>query len=253
MVLHGDSLVRLREMQDCCIDLVVTSPPYDELRAYSGAGWDFQGIAKELWRTTKPGGVVVWVVSDGTVNGSETGSSFRQALFFKDLGFNLHDTMAWLKGTAPFQHRTRYIGSFDYMFVFSKGRPRTVNLIKDRRNKWGGTQVHGTERWKSGIVKPRSVKQKSKLVKDFGARLNAWEIPPEKNNETGHPAVFPVKLAEDHIATWSNAGDVVLDPFMGSGTTGVAALKLGRDFIGIDVSAEYVTIAEKRLAHAEQE
>lgn len=243
----GDCVDLLRKIPDSSIDITVTSPPYDNLRTYNGFAWQFETMARELYRVTKQGGVIIWIVSDGTIKGSETGTSFRQALFFKDVGFNLHDTMIWHK-VSPFQHKNRYIPSFEYMFVLTKGRPKTVNLIRDRKNKWAGTKIHGTERQADGKLRHKSTIQKRKSVPEYGARYNIWDIPSERHNKTGHPAVFPVRLAQDHILTWSNEGDTVLDPFMGSGTTAVAALKSGRSYIGFDISEEYCEIARKRLA-----
>lgn len=249
---QGDCLDVLKNIASESIDLTVTSPPYDDLRLYNGYSFDFENIAKELYRVTKQGGVVVWIVNDSTINGSETGTSFRQALYFKEIGFNLHDTMIWQK-ISPFTHKNRYIACFEYMFVFSKGKPKTTNIIRDRKNKWGGTQVHGTERQASGETRRRSEVQISKKVKEYGARYNVWDIPAEKNNKTGHPAVFPVRIAKDHIVSWSNENDIVLDCFMGSGTTGVACVNTSRNFIGIELDKEYFNIAEKRILKTQEE
>ena len=253
----GDCLEVLRHMPENSIDLTVTSPPYDDLRAYNDKikQWNFekfQSIARELYRVTKPGGCVVWIVNDATIGGSETGTSFKQALHFKECGFCLHDTMIWEKSSA-FQHKNRYIQNFEYMFVFSKGAKSQANLIRDRKNKWAGTKVHGTERQRDGSTKKISEKQKSKTVREYGARFNTWDIPPEKYNRTGHPAVFPVQLAEDHIFTWSNEGDTVLDCFMGSGTTGLACIKLKRKFIGIELDPQYFEIAKERIRSYENQ
>lgn len=247
-LLHGDCLTIIKDMPNESINLTVTSPPYDNLRTYNGniEQWNFdkfKNIAKEIYRITKQEGIVVWIVNDSTINGSESGTSFKQALYFMECGFNLHDTMIWQK-ISPFQHKNRYIQSFEYMFVFSKGMRKTANLICDRKNKWAGTQIHGTERQSDGTTKNLSKKQKSKTVKEYGARLNIWDISPNKNNKTGHPAVFPLQLVRDHILTWSNEGDLVLDPFMGSGTTGIACLETNRDFIGIEIDEKYFGIAK---------
>ena len=255
-LLHGDCLELMKSMDDNIIDLTVTSPPYDNIRTYNGniSQWSFekfQDIAKELYRITKNGGVVVWVVNDGSINGSETGTSFKQALYFKEIGFNLHDTMIWQKN-SPFTHKNRYIADFEYMFVLSKGKPKTANIICDRKNKWSGTKISGTlQQTNNGVLVAINGKDK-RLVKEFGARYNIWDIPSEKNNKTGHPAVFPLRLAQDHIITWSNEGDTILDCFMGSGTTGVAAKNLNRDFIGIELDESYCEIAKQRIAAAEQ-
>ena len=250
-LIKGDCLDIMKNVPDNSIDLVVTSPPYDNLRSYNGniEQWcfeKFKGIANELYRIISNGGVVVWIVGDSTIKGSETGSSFKQALYFKECGFNIHDTMIWQK-ISPFQHHNRYIPAFEYMFVFSKGKPKTANIIKDRKNKYANQKVHGTERQRNGKTKPLSDVQKSKVVKEYGSRLNIWDISNEKKNKTGHPAVFQEALAHDHIITWSNKNDVVLDPFMGSGTTGVACINTNRKFIGIEIDDTYFETAKKRI------
>lgn len=248
---HGDCLELMKNIPDGSVDLTVTSPPYDNLRTYNGNidQWNFEkfkAIAKELFRVTADGGVIVWIVADATIKGSETGTSFRQALFFMDCGFNLHDTMIWKK-ISPYQHKNRYIQCFEYMFVFSKCKIRAANLIYDRKNKWAGTQIHGTERQVNGKTKKLSDVQKSKKVKEYGARYNIWDIVPCKSNKTGHPAVFPEQLVKDHIISWSNEGDTVLDCFMGSGTTGKMAVLNNRHFIGIEIDEGYFEIAKKRI------
>ena len=251
---QGDCLELMKHISDGSVDLTVTSPPYDNLRTYNGHidQWNFekfQAVARELYRITKDGGVVVWIVADATINGSETGTSFRQALYFKECGFNIHDTMIWQK-ISPYQHKNRYIQAFEYMFVLSKGTRKNANLICDRKNKHGGVQIHGTERRPDGSIRKLSDVQKSKVVKEFGARYNIWDIPGEKANKTGHPAPFPERLAQDHIISWSNQGDTVLDCFMGSGTTGKMAVLNNRNFIGIEIDEEYFKIAVRRIEEA---
>lgn len=189
-IYNMDCIEGMKMLPDECIDLTVTSPPYDNLRTYNGFEWDFEATAKELFRVTKQGGVVVWIVGDSTIKGSETGTSFKQALFFKECGFNLHDTMIWQK-ISPFQHKNRYISCFEYMFIFSKGKPKTANLIRDRKNKWAGTQVHGTERQKDGNTKSLSVVQRNKVIKEYGARYNVWNIQPAKKQYNGTPRRIP--------------------------------------------------------------
>lgn len=237
----GDCLEVMKEMPDGSIDLTVTSPPYDNLRTYNGYTFNFEGIAQQLYRVTKQGGVVVWVVGDATVNGSETGTSFKQALYFKEIGFNLHDTMIWEKtGMLPTQDR--YYAIFEYMFVLSKGKPNSMNFIEDKQNTAGGRIQ------KKDLVINKG-KQKDGVGtftrKHFGRRTNIWRIAIGESN--GHPAVFPEQLAQDHITSWSNEGDTVLDPMMGSGTTGKMAKLLKRNFIGIEISPEYLEIAKKRI------
>jgi DNA modification methylase len=244
----GDNVeVLRREVADNSIQLTVTSPPYDNLRKYNGFTWDFEGVASELYRVTKPGGVVVWVVADATVNGSETGTSFRQALGFMQAGFNLHDTMIWNKGafSAVGALQTRYAPVFEYMFVFTKGRLGVFNPIKDRPNKSFGRVNVGTIRLADGSVKRMS--NEGKPIAEYGQRFNVWDMSAEMNRTIKHPAPFPEAIARDHIISWSNPGDTVLDPFLGSGTTGKMAFQLGRCFIGCDISPEYVEIARNRI------
>lgn len=246
-IYNEDCVETMGRMPDNYVDLVVTSPPYDGLRDYHGYTFPFEDIAKELYRIIKDGGVVVWIVNDGTIDGSETGTSFRQALYFKDIGFNIHDTMIWKKESCAFPEATRYYPNFEYMFVFSKGTPKTVNLITDRKNIYGGTKAHGTFRKEDGSLHKRSTTFKKVVYKDYGVRFNVWEINTEKQNKTGHPAVFPIQLAADHIKSWSNEGDLVYDCFLGSGTTALAAYKLNRHYIGSEISKEYFEIASYRI------
>ena len=243
-LLHGDCLELMKQLDNESIDLTVTSPPYDNLRTYNGFTFDFENIAKELFRVTKQGGVVVWIVGDATINGSESGTSFKQALYFKDIGFNLHDTMIYQKPnfSAVGALKTRYAQVFEYMFIFSKGKLKTFNPIKDKKNKCYGETGRGTIRQKDGSTKPMS---KVITIQEYGQRYNIWEITPQKVN--GHPAPFPESLAKDHIISWSNEGDTVLDCFMGSGTTGKMAKQLNRHFIGMEISKEYLDIATDRI------
>ena len=247
---NADCAEKLKEMPDASIDCVITSPPYDNLRVYNGYSFNFEDIARQLYRVLKDGGVVVWVVADATINGSESGTSFKQALFFKYIGFNLHDTMIYQKTGIPFPSKNRYLQCFEYMFIFSKGKPKTVHLLEDRENATAGqTRKSRKYRRKDGSF----VKGSDKAIKQTGVRLNIWKYQTGQYKTTKdleafkHPAIFPEKLAEDHILTWTNDGDTVLDPFMGSGTTGKMALLHNRNFIGIEISKEYLDIAEKRI------
>jgi len=247
---HGDCMEIMPTFEADSVDLTVTSPPYDNLRTYGkdfdAGAFDWHAIIKALYRVTKPGGVVVWVVADATIKGSETGTSFRQALWAMECGFNLHDTMIYQKPALAFPDKNRYYSGFEYMFVFSKGKPKTFNQICDRRNKTVGRHVHGTERRPNGeTVYGRS--GEGNLIPEFGARFNVWMISNAVRTETRHPAYFPDALARDHIRSWSNPGDTVLDLMMGSGTTGREAFKAGRSFIGIEIDADYFEIAKARI------
>lgn len=249
-IVQGNCLDVMATWPENCIDLVVTSPPYDNLRTYKEYKFDFECIAKELYRVTKQGGVVVWVVGDATIDGSETGTSFRQALYFKEIGFNLHDTMIYTKTGFAKPSSNRYHQVWEFMFVFSKASPKTFNPIKDRQNKWPG-QKHcpNLQRQKTGEQKRFS---KGTNIAEYGMRFNIWTYDTGLNHTTQdkiayqHPAIFPDKLAAEHIISWSNEKDLILDPMCGSGTTCVAAKLLNRRFIGIDISPEYVKIAQER-------
>jgi len=249
-VIQGDCLEAMKSFEDGCVDLTVTSPPYDNLRDYNGYTFDFEGIANELYRVTKQGGVVVWVVGDATIKGSETGTSFKHALFFKKIGFSLFDTMIYLKPPrgAVGSNKT-YWQTFEYMFVFSKGSPKTINLIRDRENKDERSGDTSTKRLRDGSL----LKQVRGGYSKYGRRTNVWEYLIGKGHSATdkvayeHPAVFPEKLAEDHILSWSNEGDIILDPMAGSGTTLKMAKKNNRNYIGIEVSPEYIEIINKRI------
>ena len=240
----------MQKMESNIIDLTVTSPPYDNLRTYAGTlDWNFdifKQVANELYRITKDGGVVVWVVGDATVKGSETGTSFRQALYFKEIGFNLHDTMIWKKPDAKPLTHNRYEQCFEYMFVFSKGKPNSFNGIKDKPNKYAGKKDNGTWRGADGEMQRKSGHNKKK-ISTFGLRHNIFECVTVKHNKFNHPAIFPEPLANYHIISWSNENDVVFDPFMGSGTTGTMAKLNNRKFIGIEKVPEYFEIAKQRI------
>lgn len=222
-------------MPDGRVDLTLTSPPYDNLRTYNGYSFDFESIAKELYRVTKPDGMVVWIVGDAVLNGSESGSSFKQALYFMSLGFKLHDTMIYEKNSPAYPARAdsnRYTQIFEYMFVFAKGKvPK--QLICDKPNKWAGHKDF------SGKLK--------NPVPDFSPRNNIWKYTTSFNGWK-HPAPFPEALAHDHIISWSKEGDLIYDPFMGSGTTAYVAKQLKREWIGSEISSEYCEMINKRLA-----
>ena len=243
----GDCLEVMKTIDKESIDFVITSPPYDDLRTYKGYSFKFEEIAKEIFRILKKGGVVVWVVNDATIKGSETGTSFKQALYFKEIGFNLHDTMIWFKPNGfNFGSNYCYKQSFEYMFVLSKGKPKTINFIKDIPSKMAGKKIGSVRKHADGTIDkdPRTYIQQK-----FKKRHNVWFINRPIENY-GHPAVFPKQIAQDHIISWSKEGDIVLDPFMGSGTTGVACIDTNRNFIGIELNPDYFEITKKRIKEA---
>lgn len=243
----GDNIHVLRTyLQDNSVDMILTSPPYDNQRLYNGYTFDFEALAVELLLVLKPGGTLVWVANDAVIDGSETGTSFRQALFFKDIGFRLHDTMIYEKSAFSFPCKTRYHQVFEYMFILTKGKIKTVNLIQDRKTSKGGEIIRGRSRDKDGTLFVKSGTKKGSRIREIGTRYNIWRYATGHNVATQdsiaekHPATFPDKLAHDHILSWSNPGDIILDPMAGSGTVLKEAALLGRSFIGIEISGEYV-------------
>jgi site-specific DNA-methyltransferase (adenine-specific) len=244
IIYNEDCLETMKGMENNSIDLTITSPPYDSLRIYNGYSFNFPQVAKSLYEVTKPGGVLVWIVGDETIKGSETGTSFRQALGLKEAGFNLHDTMIWRK-TNPmpkFKHK-RYFDVFEYMFILSKGQPKTFNPLLQPNKRAGELYDYTAKLKTTGKVRTK----KTFNINDERYKDNIWECAVAKN-ETDHPAVFPESLIADHITSWSNEGDIVYDPFIGSGTTALVARSLGRNYIGSEISQEYCQIVEKRLA-----
>jgi DNA modification methylase len=241
----GDCVERTREIADASIDLILTSPPYDKLRKYaSGSEFDFEGLADQCKRVLKPGGVLVWVVGDETKNGNESGSSFRQSLHFQSIGLNRRDTMIWLKANPMHcGDPSHYVGAFEFMFVFTAGRPKVVNILREPCKRSGEKATFKTMHGRR-FAQPRGC-----VVGDTKRRSNVWAYG-VGGEDCGHPAVFPLQLAIDHILSWTNPGDLVLDPFVGSGTTLLACLQADRNGIGIDKDTTYCEIAERRLRSA---
>ena len=245
----GNCLELMKKIDDDVIDLTVTSPPYDNLRDYKGYSFDFELIAKELYRITKDGGVVVWVVGDETKNFCESLTSFKQAIYFVEkCGFKLLDTMCYYKQNYAPAYPTlrRYANQFEYMFIFSKGRPETFNPIQVEKKEHSDGYSSFTQ--KDGSKIRKFVKRR----KDTKDASNVWSYA-MGNKTIGHPAVFPEQLAKDHILSWSNEGDLVLDPMCGSGTTCKMALLNNRNFIGIEISEEYCEITKKRIEEHSQQ
>ena len=254
-IYNMDCLEGMRKMESESVDLTVTSPPYDNLRTYNNdidKSWGdhvWKPIVKELFRVVKQGGVVVWVVGDATINGSETGTSFRQALWFMECGFNLHDTMIWQKTTMlPRDTRIpRYWQGFEYMFVFSKGKPQHFTFLREKCKDYGEKRVAygGRSGNDDGMRLDRKEKNKDHRILETKPRGNVWRYAPTTNPD--HPAPFPYDLARDHVVSWSFEGDTILDPFMGSGTTAIACIKERRHFIGFELSKEYFDKAVRRI------
>ena len=258
---HVNCIAGMQQLDDECIDLVVTSPPYDDLRTYNdNTKWDinvFYSVAAQLARVIKPGGVIMWNVNDATIKGSESGSSFRQALHFKDVcGLRLHDTMIYEKTGTAFAsgvNSVRYTQQFEYCFILSKGKPKTVNLLCDKKNKWAGHQSWGNAQTRKKDGSIHDPGKKSKEIKEWGVRTNIWKIKnsggfgQSSKSAYKHPATMPEELARGHIHTWSNEGDLILDPFMGSGTSAQICLEMLRDYIGFEIDDEYYNMCVDRV------
>lgn len=262
-VYHLNCIEAMNNMEPESVDLCVTSPPYDDLRTYNDSSkWDFEvfkEVAQALTRVLKPGGVIMWNVNDATINGSESGSSFRQALYFKDVcGLRLHDTMIYEKSGIAFAagpKSVRYSQAFEYCFILTKGKPKTVNIIMDKPNKWAGHTSWGNAKARQKDGELKNSGKKSKAIREFGARTNIWRIinsggfGQTDSEAYKHPATMPMELAIDHIKTWTNEGDIVIDPFAGSGTSLLAAAELDRQYIGFEIDKEYYDISVKRLSN----
>ncbi|GAB6742071.1 site-specific DNA-methyltransferase [Streptococcus uberis] len=254
----GDSVEELKKIDDNSIDGVITSPPYDNLRSYEkeSSEWNFEifeSIANELYRVMKEGSIMCWVVGDSVVNGAKTLTSYKQAIYFQSIGFNMYDVLIYQKtGSGP-PHKNRYFNSFEYIFVLSKGKPKTINLLKDKPNKWAGYTTYGevTRREVDG----RLTKKGKKIINQFGIRTNVWTYKNGKGQTTkdkiahNHPAIFPEKLVEDCLKSWTNEGDLILDPFGGSGTTAKISKNLNREYIYIEKEEKYFDIAKERLGY----
>jgi len=248
-IYNENCLDTMARMPDCFVDLTVTSPPYDNLRNYNGYSFDFEAVVKELFRVTKKGGVVVWIVGDATIKGSETGTSFKQALWAMECGFRLHDTMIWRKTNPPPQVKSirRYTAAFEYMFVWSKGAPASFNVLEIPTKKAGSPSGGSTQRSADGSYSLRRIEaRKGRVIKATKPMQNVWDTA-NQGQGASHPAQFPEALARDHILSWSNEGDLVYDPFMGSGTTAKMAKINKRNYIGSEISKEYCDIIEKRI------
>jgi site-specific DNA-methyltransferase (adenine-specific) len=242
-----DNIDGMKLLDENSIDLTITSPPYDNLRNYNGFSWDFEGVAKQLYRITKIGGIVVWVVGDKIIKGNKTLTSFKQALFFQECGFNMHDTMIYRKKNTPFMRSNAYTNCFEFMFVLSKGVPKTFNPIKEKTVRSGFEMLvsnKGADAKNNKIMKELKTEKTKTNIWDYAVGLGGST----KDKEAfKHPAIFPEKLAQDHILSWSNCGDIIFDPMCGSGTTCKMAKLNNRNYIGFETSQEYCDIAEKRL------
>lgn len=249
MIINGDNVEVLRGFADASFEMILTSPPYDKLRDYGGHAWNFEALAPELFRVLCDGGVLCWNVNDQVVNGSETLTSFRQAIHFKDVvGFRVHDTMIYEKSNGSKPDPTRYNPCAEYVFILTKGAPRCFNPIKDKMNVTAGKPCFGihTMRERDGSM---SVRKERKVAAEYGTRSNVWKGLTRGQEDAGdnlpHPAMMPKWLARDLILSWSNTGDRVLDPFLGSGTTMEMAMETARDCTGIEIDPDYCRIAEK--------
>jgi DNA modification methylase len=246
-IYNHDCVEFMQSMEENYVDLTVTSPPYDNLRNYKGYHFDFENIAKGLYRVTKIGGLVIWVVGDKITNGNRTLTSFKHAIYFQECGFNVHDVMIYRKKNTPFMRSNAYTNCYEFMFVFSKGKPNTFNPLTEKTARQGFEMVvhnKGADAINKKVLKELKPEKTKTNIWDYAVGLGGSTNDKEAFK---HPAVFPEKLAEDHILSWSNEGDLVFDPMCGSGTTCKMAKKHNRLYVGCDISEEYVEIAKSRL------
>ncbi len=242
----ADCVDFMKSMPRGCVDLTITSPPYDSLRDYKGYQFNFHEIANGLYRITAEGGIVVWIVGD-RINGGRSLTSFRQGLYFQKIGFSMHDTMIYQKKNTPFMRSNAYTNAFEFMFVLSKGSPKTFNPLKEKTVRHGFEMVVYNKG--SDAVNRKNLKE----LKKEKTKTNIWSYAVGMGGTTSdriafqHPAVFPEKLAEDHILSWTNEGELVFDPMCGSGTSCKMALLNRREYIGVDISEDYIQLAKQRL------
>lgn len=256
-VFNEDCLQTMSNMEENIVDLVVTSPPYEDLRDYEGFSFDFENTALLLYKILKPGGTVAWVINDKVKDSDRSAESFRQCLFFKHIGFNFHDVIIWNKRSSNFKPRSNaYNNIFEFIFILTKGKQKTFNPLCDKKNRYGGKPIGPLQREKDGSFRYTHGGLTGKKIAEYGKRNNIWEIPVgghhsysfKKEYIREHSAVFPENLAVDLVYSYSNPGDLVYDPFMGSGTTAVASVRLGRYFLGSEICTNYVKIIARRLS-----
>jgi site-specific DNA-methyltransferase (adenine-specific) len=253
-IYNESCLDTMQRLEDNSIDLVITSPPYDNMRKYgdgknyhqrlkdTGYSFEFEEIAKELTRTLKEGGVIMWNVQDQTIKGSRTGNSMRQALYFmEECGLFMHDHLIWYKTGTPFPSPYRYRNVWENMFVFSKGKPKHFDPILKRNKTGGDSRKRRRERDHNGelVMQEREVK-----IKEWGIDDNVWYVSNhfksnDKKRIENHPAIMPEELVRRHIQSWTNEGDIVYDPFSGSGTTSKVAAEMDRTYLGSEINKEY--------------
>jgi DNA modification methylase len=240
----SDCLEVMKKLPDECVNLTITSPPYDNMRDYNGYSFPFEEIANELYRITTDGGVLVWNVFDQKTNGGYSLTSFKQVMYFVEkCGFKLDSNIIWDKGTFAAPNSKAYHSVYEYVFILTKGKMKTFNPLLDRPNKHGGKTVKVASKTQKDGTRPKS--DRTVVLDANGKRFNIWQIPSEKRSN--HPAPFPLSLVGDCILTWSNIGDTVLDPFGGSFTTAVQANKLDRRWITCEMSEEYYNKGIVRL------
>ncbi len=250
---NESNLETMAKMPDCFVDLTVTSPPYDNLRIYNGYSFPFEDIAKELFRVMKKGGVVVWVVGDKVKNGDRSLNSFKQCIYFQEVGFNVHDVMIYQKKNTPFMRSNAYTNCYEFMFVFSKNKVTTFNPLKTKTARQGFEKLVSNK--KADGINNKVVGE----LKEEKTLTNIWSYAVGLGGSTNdkiafqHPAIFPERLANDHILSWSNENDLVYDPFMGSGTVAKMSILNNRNWIGSEISSEYCEIIDQRIKKAWEE
>ena len=250
-IICGDSAEVLKNFPDNSIDMVVTSPPYDGLRDYNGFSLDLHKIGKEIYRVLKDGGIAVMVIQDATKDFAKSLTSFRTIVDWCDnVGFRLFETVIYHKnGTEGAWWKQRFRVDHEYMPIFMKGKkPQYFNKEPLKiPSKHGGKVMSGSGNRRTDGTLSETVRRPINTMK---CRGTVWDylMAGDKNPlKRKHPAVFPDKIPYDCIQCFCPEGGLVLDPFIGCGSTAVMAKVLGRNYIGIDISREYCDLAEERI------
>ena len=256
-VYHADCARKLARMETASIDLIVSSPPYCMKRAYEAPTDDINtfrqthmAIFDHLYRVLKPGGSICWQigyhVSDACVVPLDylVYDIFTKHSQVKPIPLILRNRIIWTFGHGLNSHN-RFSGRHETILWFSKGIPKTFNLDEVRvPQKYPGKRAYKGAR--KGELTGNSLGKNPSDV---------WDIPNVKANhceKTEHPCQFPVAIPSRLSRALTTENDCVLDPFMGSGTTGVAAVLTKRNFIGIELNSDYVAIAKERIKQAKQ-
>lgn len=250
-----DCVEGMKKIPDNSVDIVVTSPPYDGIRDYNGFNFDLHETGRGLIRILKEGGIVAMVIQDQTKNFGKTLTSFKTIIDWCDnIGFKLFECVIYRKhGSEGAWWTNRFRVDHEYMPIFLKGeKPQYFNKenLKVPSIHGGKVMTGSGSRRTDGKTNAR-VTRPINTMKCRGTIWNYLMAGDKDPIKRQHPAPFPDQIPLDFIECFCPPGGVVLDPFMGSGSTAVAAKKLNRKYIGFDTSEEYIKIAHARLRNTE--